>query len=82
VTECGNVTSIGIFLEGDYKETNLKTDSNEFDITNSLMNNILNYVKANNMVNYRTYTIEINDNYSVNSTDLYNNDCFRLLSIK
>ena len=82
MTGCGNVTSIGIFLEDDFKETNLKTDSNEFDITNSLMNDILNYAKANNMLNYRTYTIEVNDNYSANSTDLYNNDCFRLLSIK
>lgn len=80
--ECGKVATISIFEEDEYKEINIKTDSNESDISESLMNDILNYAKANNILNYRTYTIEINDSYSVNSTELYNNDCFRLLSIK
>lgn len=46
------------------------------------MTDILNYAKVNNILNYRIYTIEINDNYSINSVNTYNNDCFRLLSIK
>ena len=63
-----NISSAGVNGELDYYLNNI-TD-------------ILNYAKTNNMGN-RTYTIEVNDNYSINSLDVYDsNDCFRLLSIK
>ena len=65
-----------------YSEIRKSTKNEEAKNYKNYISDILNYVKTNNVGN-KIFTIEVNDNYSINSAEEYdNNNYFRLISIK
>jgi len=80
------INTITIVSEGESKEIYSKirksTKNEEAENYKNYIGDILNYAKTNNIGN-KIFTIEINDNYSINSSEEYdNNNYFRLISIK